>query len=290
LEEVTGAYTKWEWVSGPQFELNKVMENIGPLPAGSEEECIFKVYTNPNYENKTSDPDIWNGIIIEGDGPDAGVEPDPEPEASAEEKDISIDIIFGKINMIKTVEVIDKNGTTWGPDSEVWLPENVVYPIDITWQVTFINKSEEPVVPERAYGHDKFLEDIGLLGLSYPPGSGRPPWLIGDPPNYLMLIDKPYQYSFTQKVASAQEMETLDKYDDTQVLDEVVTNMASFGDINNDPFEFTHADVCGEELLYKEVIARIHLSTPELVPTLSEWGLIVLAGVLGALLVLRMRR
>jgi len=226
-----------------------------------------------------------------GDGPDLG--PDPDPDVEDEDGPIPIYIIIGDIDVDKTVMVEEDipNGRVFGPGSAVALPEDLVYPIIITWESTFTNISESPIVPKDCLGNDDFIESLPSLGLTYSPSGALPPWKLGISPDYLMIKDEPYTFKVTLKVKDRQEAAELDKKDITGIEDNTITNEAYFTDQSgNRIYEYVHADVCGLEKLSGDDTAKIFLDIPQDVPALSEWGMILMVCVLGGLILLRMRR
>jgi hypothetical protein len=286
LEKLNQAYTQVEWVSGPQIDVNQSMENIGPLPAGDDVELIFRVFTNPNYSIKGNTEDIKNTVLVEGDGPDLDPDPDPQPEASDEDGPIPIDIVIGEVDVEKLVTVQDKNGDVYGPGHSVGLPKDVPFPVTIKWEVTFTNVSELPIIPTDAFGRDDLLEN--LPGLAAPPGGDIPPWKLGNAMGF-MELNVPYDFKMTQVVQNQAELDLLDAADGQ--ADQLVTNTAYFADSTGDPeYEYLHPKVCGVEIIKGQDTAQIGTFEQGEVPTLSEWGLLILTAVLGGLIVLRLRR
>jgi hypothetical protein len=285
LEKKDQAYTQVEWVSGPQFDLNQPMENIGPLAAGAEVEIIFRVLTNPNYLLKATSWDIQNTVLVEGDGPDGNPDPDPNPEATDDDGPIPIDILLGEIDIEKWAKVVDDNGVIYDYSKLISLPEDVAYPIDISWKVEVTNNSESPISPD-VYVYDAFLEKFPLL-VTAPTGDLPFPHTILNMP-----VGNTTTYVVNQTVLDYAEAQILDKEDVTGNLDDFITNTAFIGDDVGVPeILYTHPDICGTILFEGNDTAKIFIgTTPEEVPTLSEWGIILMAALLGGLILLRLRR
>jgi hypothetical protein len=276
-DTIGGAYKDIKLVSGPMI-VPGVVTDIGPIAPGGTVTIIFKVLTDPNFNVVGNTDDIVNSVLVEADGPDADTDPDNGPSSSASAGPIPIDIILGEITIEKVAEVTDHGGMHYGPSDEIKLDETTVFPIEITWIVTFTNESEVPVTPD-VVGGDELLEQLPLL--VNPPTGDLPPWNMP-----AMPIGVPQEFKVYQTVNDTDEAKILDSADGT--YNEIITNTAYFEDVT-----FVHADVCGElTLLRKEAVANIwyKYQPEEEIPTLSEWGMILMAAVLGALMLLRMKR
>jgi hypothetical protein len=283
-DTLAGAYVDAQMVSGPAI-VPGVTVDLGPLdpddgvPGGPDEiEIIFKVLTDPNFNITGLTDDIGNAVLVEVDGPDPGSDPDNGPASSANAGPVIINIILGNITVEKLVEVEDNNGVVYGPGQYVQLDENTVYPIDIKWTVTFTNISEVPVTPD-VTGRDPFFELFPILPA--PPVGVLPPWIM-----LAMPIGIPQVFMVSQVAADYPEADLLDSSDGNN--DNKITNTAFFEEV-----QYTHPAVCGTLVIPKKedtAIVGIVPVNEEEIPTLSEWGMILLAAALGALILLRMKR
>jgi len=277
-DDLTGEWTDLQFISG--FNLSPgVVKDVGPIPPNSQVESLFKVKTKAVNPNTAID--ITNLVTVAADGPD----PDTDPDVTDADTTI-INTLMADIQTEHLVKIVDNIGTVYDFAHVLQPYANISYPITITWKSTFQNLSDAGITPH-VKGYNKLLEKLPGL-LTTPPGGTLPPW---DMPN--MPVGVPMINEVTQIVKSMGELVILDMADnDSGFADHRIESIAFFADPLDPEVKLLLDDpsICGEAELYDEDQTLIFQPDVIKIPTLSEWGMIIMALLLGGAIVIRMRQ
>ncbi|MFH2000170.1 MAG: hypothetical protein ABIK28_10840, partial [Planctomycetota bacterium] len=229
-------------------------------------------------------------VMVAADGPDLDPDPDPVaqcPEAYAELTKGTVNILVPGLDVEKRVLVRDDSGTgkfypsDGIPTTQVWLDENVVYPIEIYYTVTMANTGDVDLPKVNLV--DDMLHNLemgipaGIMSTFIPN-----PWIWD---NIILAKGSVIEYKCTVVCDDLAEATLLASNDFVPGDTDTIDNNAA----GTQPISFTIPDVCGEgPEVTDDAGAKVHLNPPvQDIPALDWVGLVIMILTLGGLLIWR---
>jgi len=219
-------------------------------------------------------------VIVEADGIDLDTLPDPNPQAVDVDGPLTVNYFVCDLQAVKTVRVVDGNGSSYGPAPQVILPMGAAFPLNVTWAVQLLNDSEDPIAPD-CLGSDPLLKKLFEPLLSLPPEGDEPDWPLASFP-----VGAQEDRVVTQWVADKGEFQILDQADNPAgVQDGKVVNTASLA-----VTDFLLSGWCLPAAFQHDDQAIIILpAVQQDIPAMNAWGVLAMAVLLGGLMILRSR-